>query len=87
MKVHELVDKNDLRLKHITGEYLKYKTHSPDDVVYAILSKNKKSMKMKDLIKIFGDEKAEHIEELIADMVFMGYLSVTDDEEKTISLL
>lgn len=87
MKIDEIIDRNDLKLKHITGEYLKYNHHSPDDVVYAILSKNRKSMKMQDIIKIFGEEKTQCIEDLVSEMKILGFVSVSDTEDRTVSLL
>ena len=87
MKIDELVDKQDLKIKHISGEYLHYTTQSIDDVVYAILSKGRKSMKFNDIVKIFGEEKRDQLWSLIDDMLAMGYVSVTGEEDKTISLL
>jgi hypothetical protein len=87
MKIDELVDKQDLKIKHISGEYLHYTTHSIDDIVYAILSKGRKSMKFNDIVKVFGEEKRDQLSSLVDDMVSLGYASVTGEEDKTISLL
>lgn len=87
MKIDELVDKQDLKIKHISGEYLHYTNHSIDDIVYAILSKGRKSMKFNDIVKVFGEEKRDQLNALVDDMVSLGYASVIGEEDKTISLL
>ena len=87
MKIDELVDKQDLKIKHISGEYIKYTNNSIDDVVYSILSKGRKSMKFNDIVKMFGEEKRDQLNALVDDMVAMGYASVAGEEDKTISLL
>lgn len=87
MKIDELVDKQDLKIKHISGEYLHYTNQSIDDIVYCILSKGRKSMKFNDIVKVFGEEKRDQLRLLVDDMISMGYASTTGEEDKTVSLL
>lgn len=80
MKNYEkLVDQNDLKIKHATGEYVNLSSVEPDDIIFFMLSKNKKKMKASDIVKFFGEEKEEATVASINFLISDFYASTTDD--------
>ena len=62
MDIIEIYDKNDLKVKHASGEYKNLiNAPEPDDMIHYFISSKKKFVIVEDLIKFFGDEKTDKI--------------------------
>lgn len=56
-----MIDVNNLKLKYITGQYLNLDTIEPDDVLFFMINKNKKSMKLDEVRKsVANSEKKDN---------------------------
>lgn len=75
----KLVDQNDLKIKHATGEYVNLSSVEPDDIVFFMLSKNKKKMKSSDIIKFFGEDKKETTITSIDFLVSDNCVTISDE--------
>lgn len=57
-----LIEKKDLKVKHLSGEYMNLPSApEPEDIVYYMVSKKKKQITKEDLVEFFGEEKNEII--------------------------
>jgi hypothetical protein len=70
-----LVDFDDLKIKHLTGEYqFMPSAPEPEDVIYYCYQKKKKIFTMAELIEFFGEEKTEIIKESIKHLDFENHI-------------
>lgn len=72
------IDPNNLKVKHISGQYkVLPSSPEPDDILFYCFSKKRKQFTKEELIKFFGEEQIKNIEESIR------FLDVNDCLQKT----
>ena len=82
MSEEKLIDYNDLKVKHLSGEYMNLPSApEPDDILYWCKSKKKKIFTTSDMIKMFGEEKLEQIEKTMEFLDFNNYIKIIDKAE------
>ncbi len=68
------------KLKHVSGTYkLLPDSPSPEDILYYCKSNKKKTIKLDDLIKYFGEDKTETIKKTITKLQTQN-LAVSTEE-------
>jgi len=82
-----MVDVNNLKLKYITGQYLNLDTIEPDDILFFLINKNKKSMKLEEVRKSVAnsEQKENEFDSCIARLIESNNIRVEDGNIKIIS--
>lgn len=82
-----MIDTNNLKLKYITGQYLNLDTIEPDDILFFMINKNKKSMKLDEVRKSVtnSEQKDTEFDSCIQRLIESNDVCVEDDVIKIIS--
>ena len=80
MQYSSILNINDLKIKHITGEYLNLSQVEPDDVVYYIISKNRKVIDEATVRSVLAntEDKVESYNNSIQYLLENGIITLTD---------
>lgn len=82
-----MIDINNLKLKYITGQYLNLNTIEPDDILFFMINKNKKQMKLEEVRKSVAnsEQKDAEFDECIKKLIESNDVCVEDNILKIIS--
>ena len=80
MQYSSILNINDLKIKHMTGEYLNLSQVEPDDVVYYIVSKNRKVIDETTVRSalVNTEDKVESYNNSIQYLLENGIIALTD---------
>jgi len=76
-----MIDKTNLKLKYLTGQYLNLETIEPDDIIFFVMSKNKKSMNIEDIRKTVANTeyKMKEFDVCIQNLVDTKQATIADE--------
>ena len=80
MQYNSILNINDLKIKHITGEYVNLSQVEPDDIVYYILAKNRKTLE-ESVVRsalVQTEDKAESYDNALQYLLDNGIIAITD---------
>lgn len=82
-----MIDKNNLKIKYLSGQYLNMDMIEPDDILFFMLSKNKISMKLDEVRKLVAnsEEKDAEFDSCIKQLTESNEICVENDNIKIIS--
>lgn len=82
MSEETIIDFSDLKVKHLSEQYMNLPSApEPDDILYWCKSKKKKQFNTHDLIRVFGADKLEQIEKTMQWLDFNNYTKILDKEQ------
>ena len=80
MRYNSILNVNDLKIKHITGEYVNLSQVEPDDIVYYILTKNRKTLE-ESIVRsalVQTEDKAESYDNALQYLLDNDIITITD---------
>lgn len=80
MQYNSILNTNDLKIKHITGEYVNLSQVEPDDIVYYILAKNRKTLEESAVrsVLVQTEDKTESYDNALQYLLDNGIITITD---------